>query len=133
MEAIVTTLITAISSIIVAVLTLRTNNKIKKISDLKEDFKSDMEATRKELLAKMETLEKTIDKNDIDAVRNRISAFDQLCRLDVKHNSIQMHQYNTAFKDIDKWKIYHKKYPKLNGEIDVAISNIKDNYKMANF
>ncbi len=78
-------------------------------------------------------LTKQVDFNDIDTVRARISAFDQLCRLDKNYKTIQQHQYNTVFKDIDKWAMYHRKYPELNGEINAAIENINEHYKKAIF
>lgn len=86
-----------------------------------------------EIGKKIDNLEKTVDQNDIDTIRSRIVAFDNLVRLDITHNQICRYQYDAIFKDITKWKSYHKKYPELNGEIDVAIENIEDNFKKANF
>lgn len=87
----------------------------------------------KETMTKINDLEKIVDKNDIDTIRNRIVAFDNLCRLDTDYNSIKKYQYDTAYKDIDKWSDYHKKYSNLNGEIDMAIENINEHYKKAKF
>ena len=87
----------------------------------------------KETLTKISELEKIVDFNDIDTLRNRIVAFDNLCRLDVCNNNIKKYQYDTAYKDVDKWKSYHVKYPSLNGEIDMAIDNINEHYKKAKF
>ena len=78
-------------------------------------------------------LHKTVDENDIDTIRHRISSFENLCRLDTEHNQIQRHQYISTFKDIDKWNKYHIKYPYLNGELKVAIENIEESYKKAIF
>ena len=86
-----------------------------------------------ETMTKINDLEKIVDTNDIDALRNRIVAFDNLCRLDVNNDSIKKYQYDTAYKDVDKWKEYHIKYPSLNGEIDMAIENINEHYKNAKF
>ena len=87
----------------------------------------------KETLTKIAELERIVDFNDIDTLRNRIVAFDNLCRLDICFNSIKKYQYDTAYKDVDKWKSYHVKYPSLNGEIDMAIDNINEHYKKAKF
>lgn len=87
----------------------------------------------KETLTKIADLEKIVDSNDIAVVRNRICAFDNLCRLDINNNSIKKYQYDVAYKDIDKWSDYHKKYPNLNGEINMAIENINEHYKKAKF
>lgn len=86
-----------------------------------------------EIGRKIDKLEKTVDQNDIDTIRSRIVAFDNLVRLDMAHNQICRYQYNAIFKDITKWRGYHKKYPELNGEIDAAIDNIEDSFKKAKF
>lgn len=86
-----------------------------------------------ETLSKIADLEKIVDQNDIDVVRNRIVAFENICRLDTKNDSIKKYQYDTAYKDIDKWAEYHKKYSSLNGEINMAIENINEHYKHAKF
>lgn len=78
-------------------------------------------------------LDEKVDANDIDTIRHRISSFENLCRLDKNHNSIQKHQYITCFKDIDKWNKYHDKYPNLNGELIMAIQKIQESYKLAKF
>lgn len=102
------------------------NDKIDKMDKLRIE-------QHKETMTKIKDLENIVDYNDIDAVRNRIVAFDQLCRLDVNNDSIKKYQYDTAYKDVTKWKEYHKKYPELNGEIDMAIENINEHYKKAKF
>lgn len=86
-----------------------------------------------ETLERINKLEEIVDQNDIDVVRNRIVAFEQICRLDINNDSIKKYQYDTAYKDIDKWADYHKKYPSLNGEINMAIENINEHYKKAKF
>lgn len=85
----------------------------------------------KETLSKISYLEEIVDTNDIDTVRSRIVAFDNLVRLET--NQIKRYQYDTIYKDITKWKFYHKKYPELNGEIDAAIENIQESFKKAKF
>ena len=124
------------TAIIPSILTYLTNKKIKTLDSVKKDFEDKMESNKQEDIARhQETLDKiaelseTVDWNDIDTVRNRIVAFDNLCRLDKKFTSIKEYQYKTYFKDEDKWKMYHAKYKNLNGEIDLAIENIREHYK----
>lgn len=97
----------------------------------------DMDMQRKvqhqETLVKINDLETRIDEVDIAVVRNRIVSFENLCRLDVNNDNIKLYQYKTFFKDEDKWKEYHVKYPTLNGEIDEAIKNIHKHYENASF
>ena len=102
------------------------NEKIEKMDKLRIE-------QHKETMTKINDLEKIVDQNDIDALRNRIVAFDNLCRLDTNNDSIKKYQYDTAYKDIDKWADYHDKYPSLNGEINMAIENINEHYKHAKF
>ena len=86
-----------------------------------------------ETLERINKLEEIVDQNDIDVVRNRIVAFEKICRLDINNDSIKKYQYITYFKDENKWKEYHNKYPNLNGEIDEAIKNIHKHYDNAKF
>lgn len=88
------------------------------IADLKKDI---------------DNLKEIVDWNDIDTIRNRISAFENLVRLDTNKNQLKRHQYITAIKDIDKWELYHTKYKNLNGEMNLAIENIKKAYNDAKF
>lgn len=140
MTTIIVAVIQAIATIGVAVFTYFTNHKIEKISDVKSEIRQDIEKNRLEDIARhnetlksIEELRNKVDQNDIDVVRNRIVAFDNLCRLDVNYDSIKQYQYATAFKDVTKWKYYHTMYKSLNGEIDAAIDNIEEHYKKANF
>lgn len=80
--------------------------------------------------SKVSTLETHVDKIEIDAIRNRILSYDALIR---KGEHLKRYQYKSIFIDIDKWVKYHKKYPDLNGMIDVAIENIKEAYKKEKF
>ena len=93
------------------------------------DIKKELENVKKDL----NQLQTDVDYNDIGTIRNRISNFDCLCRLDTEHNQIEQHQYVTAFKDINKWEKYHEKYEDLNGELKIAIENINEHYKKAIF
>lgn len=101
----------------------------KKIEEQDEKRKEQHEETMQQIA----DLTRIVDFNDIDAVRNRIVAFENLCRLDVNNDSIKLHQYKTYFKDHDKWVDYHKKYKELNGEINTAIESINEHYKKAKF
>lgn len=100
---------------------------------LLEPFNKRIDETIANNNKRFDELTKLVDFNDIDAVRSRISAFAQVCKLDVNYDKTPLHSYNTAFKDIDKWARYHKKYPELNGEINSAIEIIKEHYKKAKF
>jgi len=82
-----------------------------------------------ETKTQIDELTRIVDNNDIDAVRSRIVAFENLCRMDKNFNTLKRHQFKTIFKDIDKWRAYHIKYPQLNGEIDIAIESINEHYK----
>lgn len=129
MENIIISIIQVIGTIAVAIFTYLANHKIQKISDIKEDLQKEMKEQHEETLSKIKNLEVIVDRNDIDAVRSRIVAFENLCRMDKNYNTLKRHQFDTIFKDVDKWKEYHNKYPKLNGEIDVAIESIKEHFK----
>lgn len=92
-------------------------------------IKKELDTVKKNL----EQLQYDVDHNDIGTIRNRISNFDCLCRLDIKYNQIEQHQYVAVFKDINKWEKYHEKYEDLNGELKIAIENINEHYKKAIF
>ena len=132
-STIVIAIIQAVSTTAIAIFTWFTNHRIQKISEVKEELRTELKEQHKETLTKISDLEKIVDNNDIDVVRNRIVAFENLCRLDANNDTIKKYQYDTAYKDITKWKEYHKKYPSLNGEIDIAIDNINEHYKTAKF
>ena len=103
---------------------------LKWLSDkINGDIKKELNTVKKNL----EQLQHDVDHNDIGTIRNRISNFDCLCRLDINHNQIEQHQYVAAFKDINKWDKYHEKYEDLNGELKIAIENINEHYKKAIF
>ena len=126
------------SSGVVCGLALAIGNKI--LKNALEPFNKRIDETiennnknHNETKAQVEELKRIVDFNDIDAVRNRIVAFENLCRLDVNNDSIKLHQYKTYYKDEDKWAMYHKKYPELNGEINTAIESINEHYKKAKF
>lgn len=84
----------------------------------------------KSTLDKLDSLERTVDMNDIDTVRQRILSYELLLR---KGEHFTQYQYNCLFKDIDKWNKYHEKYPELNGIIKVAIENVYEHYKNEKF
>lgn len=93
------------------------------------DIKKELEDVKKDI----KQLKVEADYREIGTLRNRISSFDALCRLDVSHDQLEKHQYITAFKDIDKWDKYHETYKDLNGELRMAIENIQNHYKAAKF
>lgn len=84
----------------------------------------------RDLNSKIDTLETHVDQIEIDTIRNRILSYDALIR---KGEHLKHYQYKACFVDIDKWVAFHKKYPELNGMIDVAIENIKEAYKKEKF
>ena len=129
MENIIIAIIQVIGTIAVAIFTYLANHKMQKISDIKEELRKELKAQHEETLQKIAELENTTDSNDIDTVRSRIVAFENLCRMDKNYNTLKRHQFDTIFKDVDKWAKYHEKYPNLNGEIDVAIESIKEHFK----
>lgn len=84
----------------------------------------------KDIMVKLHYLEAKVDMNDVDTIRNRILANETLIR---KGEHLKLYQYQSIFKDIDKWRAYHEDYPELNGMIDVAIDNIIEAYKKEKF
>ena len=126
-------LIQAGATVLVAVFTWFTNHKIQSLKKIKEEMRIELKDQHKETLEKIAELERRTDEIDIAVVRNRIVAFDNICRLDIENNGIKMYQYKTFFKDEDIWKEYHIKYPTLNGEIDEAIKNIHKHFESAKF
>lgn len=128
------------TAVIPSILTYLTNKKIKTLDNVKKEFEDKMEANRQEDIArhqetleKLAELEKNTDKNDIDAIRVRMSSFGNLCRIDYNNDGISKEQYISFFKDEDKWNKYHKKYPDLNGELKVLIKYVHDHYEKAEF
>ena len=96
-------------------------------------FNSDIKNDLNDLKKDLNSLKVQVDRNDIRTIRHRISSFENLVRLDKNKNQLKLHQYATAFKDIDKWNRYHEQYPDLNGELKIAIENIEEGYKNAKF
>ena len=140
MKDIIIVSIPVLSTIIPSILTYLTNKKIRTLDNVKKEFETKMEANRQEDIArhqetleKLAELDKKVDGNEIGVIRNRISSFENLCRLDENNNSIELHQYQNIFKDIDEWESFHDIYKNLNGELNIAIENIKEHYKNAKF
>ena len=140
MKDIIIVSIPVLSAVIPSILTYLTNKKIRTLDSVKKDFETKMEANRQEDIArhqetldKLAELDKKVDGNEIGVIRNRISSFENLCRLDENNNSIELHQYQNIFKDIDEWESFHDIYKNLNGELNIAIENIKEHYKNAKF
>lgn len=107
--------------------------KFSPIKWLGNRFNSDIKKELEDVKKDIKQLKVEADYREIGTLRNRISSFDALCRLDVNHNQLEKHQYITAFKDIDKWDKYHETYKDLNGELRMAIENIQNHYKEAKF
>lgn len=107
--------------------------KFSPIKWLGNRFNSDIKKELEDVKKDIKQLKVEADYREIGTLRNRISSFDALCRLDVNNNQLEKHQYVTAFKDIDKWNKYHEIYKDLNGELRMAIENIQNHYKEAKF
>ena len=107
--------------------------KFSPIKWLGNRFNSDIKKELEDVKKDIKQLKVEADYREIGTLRNRISSFDALCRLDVNHDQLEKHQYITAFKDIDKWDKYHETYKDLNGELRMAIENIQNHYKAAKF
>ena len=107
--------------------------KFSPIKWLGNRFNSDIKKELEDVKKDIKQLKVEADYREIGTLRNRISSFDALCRLDVNHDQLEKHQYITAFKDIDKWDKYHETYKDLNGELRMAIENIQNHYKEAKF
>lgn len=75
---------------------------------------------------KLDNLEKIVDNNDIDTVRSRILANDKLLAMG---ETFREDEWNSLYKDIEKWNKYHEKYPELNGIIKLTIEHIEECYK----
>ena len=107
--------------------------KFSPIKWLGNRFNSDIKKELEDVKKDIKQLKVEADYREIGTLRNRISSFDALCRLDVNHDQLEKHQYITVFKDIDKWDKYHETYKDLNGELRMAIENIQNHYKEAKF
>lgn len=107
--------------------------KFSPIKWIANKFNEDIKKELKEVKKDIEQLQIKADERDIATLRNRISNFENLVRLDVNKDQLKKHQYVTAFKDIDRWNEYHVKYTSLNGELKLAIQNIEYSYKIAKF
>ena len=75
---------------------------------------------------RLDRLEKKVDWNDIDTIRNRIIANEALLR---KGEIFTEKQWENVYKDINKWINYHDTYKDLNGFLKVVIENIDTHYK----
>lgn len=79
---------------------------------------------------KLDNLEKIVDNNDIDTVRSRILANDKLLAMG---EIFKEDEWNSLYKDIEKWNKYHEKYPNLNGIIRLTIEHIEECYKKQHY
>lgn len=79
---------------------------------------------------RLDELEKQGDERDIGNIRNRILANESLLR---KGEHFKRYQYESLYKDIDRWNEYHRKYPDLNGLLKNAIKFIDECYENETF
>lgn len=103
----------------------------KKIDELAENQKvlnNTMDINHKDLRNKISEVRKKVDMNDIDTIRTRILDSESLLR---KGEQFTKTQWESLYKDIQKWNNYHKDYKDLNGFLKVAIENIDEMYKNA--
>lgn len=75
---------------------------------------------------RLDRLEKKVDWNDIDTIRNRIIANEALLR---KGEVFTEKQWENLYCDISKWTAYHDSYKDLNGFLKVIIENVDEHYK----
>lgn len=109
------------------------NRKVSKLKNLKIEIEQEMKDMSSLLQKQINETKRAIDDVNIGNIRARIVTFDNMCRLDKENNKIQKHQYDAIYKDIDEWVYFHQIYPELNGEINVAIENINEHFKDAQF
>lgn len=79
-----------------------------------------------EIEDKLHELEKQGDERDIGNIRARILANESLLR---KGEHFKRYQYESLYKDIDRWNWYHEKYKDLNGLLKSAIKYIDECYE----
>lgn len=115
---------------ILATLVEITPIKINPISWLGEILNKRLSNKIDEMQKNIYTLSEKQDYMEIDMIRHRILAIDTLIR---KGEKLKRYQFESVFKDIDKWQWYHNKYKELNGMIDMAIENIKEAFKNEKF
>ena len=75
---------------------------------------------------RLDKLEKKVEDNDIDTIRNRILASEALLR---KGEIFTEKQWENLYQDITKWSMYHETHKELNGFLKVVIENINVYYK----
>lgn len=75
---------------------------------------------------RLDKLEKKVEDNDIDTIRNRILASEALLR---KGEIFTEKQWENLYQDITKWNNYHNTHQELNGFLKVVIENINVYYK----
>ena len=128
-----TAIIVALINLLGTIFVFFANKKISKLKDLEVKLDQKIRDNGDLLQKQINEVRKAVDNVNIGNIRARIVTFDNICRLDEENNSIQRHQYDAIFKDIDEWSHFHEIYPELNGEINVAIENIKQHFKEAKF
>lgn len=98
----------------------------KDMDDKIKDMQKTYQQNHKEIVDKLDSTNERIDMNDIADIRTRIASIATIIK---QGGTITEDQFNCVFKDIDKWNEYHKKYPNLNGIVNVSIEIITEEYK----
>ena len=104
------------------------DKKIDELAENQKELNNTMEINHKDLRNKISEVRKKVDMNDIDTIRTRILDSESLLR---KGEQFTKTQWESLYKDIQKWNNYHKDYKDLNGFLKVAIENIDEMYKNA--
>lgn len=104
------------------------DKKMEELAENQKELNNTMEINHKDLRNKISEVRKKVDMNDIDTIRTRILDSESLLR---KGEQFTKTQWESLYKDIQKWNNYHKDYKDLNGFLKVAIENIDEMYKNA--
>lgn len=129
----ITSIVVAIINVIGTIIVYLSNKQVSKMKNLKIEVDQEIKDMGDKLQKQINESIIATDNINIGNIRSRIVTFDSLVRKDKDHCKIQRYQYDAIFKDINEWRDFHIKYPGLNGEINIAIENIEESFKEANF
>lgn len=104
------------------------DKKMEELAENQKELNNTVEINHKDLRNKISEVRKKVDMNDIDTIRTRILDSESLLR---KGEQFTKTQWESLYRDIEKWNNYHKDYKDLNGFLKVAIENIDEMYKNA--
>jgi hypothetical protein len=76
---------------------------------------------------KLDEIDEKVDRNDIQTLKHRVLGIDLMIR-EGETDKISESQFRTAIEDLNKYSLYHEKYPELNGELKNAEQNIWNAY-----